>query len=375
MKKKILPYNYDQLLFQKFQNLRQGSRSVDDYATKFFLMINRVETQDSEQQLVMRFFGGLRQQIQFTLNLFRPQTISEAHQHAITIEAQSRTGFQAWGTNRQTRANTAAATTNAMDNTTNKTETARVPVDPQKQNRPGGLRCYSCSETGHRQSACPNKARRGLLLDDQNIDNEEPIYNEDDQDETEELHADSGPLLMLRRSCLAPHSISANLQRNNLFHYKCTINGKVCNFIIDSGSFENVISSDTVKKLTLPEENHPTPYKLAWLQQHTDLFITKLTMVSFSVGDAYHDKTYCDIVPMDACHLLLGRPWESDRRVTHDGFLNTYSIRFNNRNFVLKPSPPASLATTPTTSTSTNPTTSPILLLQRTPFKSLMREI
>ena len=95
MQKFFLPYNYEQLMFQKFQNLRQGTRSVDDYATDFFKMINRVELRDSESQLVMRFIGGLRQQIQYTLNLFRPQTISEAHQQALTVEAQTRTGFSA----------------------------------------------------------------------------------------------------------------------------------------------------------------------------------------------------------------------------------------------------------------------------------------
>lgn len=65
-------------------------------------MINHVETRDTEQlgkfkmlgdrkegqQLVPRFVGGLRQQSQFTLNLFRLQTISEAHQQAMTLEAQ-----------------------------------------------------------------------------------------------------------------------------------------------------------------------------------------------------------------------------------------------------------------------------------------------
>ena len=61
MQKKNLPYNYDQLMFQKLQNLRQGSRTVDEYATEFFKMINRVEVRDSEEQLVMRFIGGLRQ--------------------------------------------------------------------------------------------------------------------------------------------------------------------------------------------------------------------------------------------------------------------------------------------------------------------------
>lgn len=40
------------------------------------------------QQLVPRFVGGLRQKSQFMLNLFRLQTISEAHQQAMTLEAQ-----------------------------------------------------------------------------------------------------------------------------------------------------------------------------------------------------------------------------------------------------------------------------------------------
>lgn len=43
---------------------------------------------------------------------------------------------------------------------------------------------------------------------------------------------------------------------------------------------------------------------------------------------------------MDACHLFLGRPWEFDRKVIHDGYHNTYSFTFDNRKFVLKPSPP-----------------------------------
>uniref|UniRef100_A0A0D3CCK9 Retrotransposon gag domain-containing protein n=1 Tax=Brassica oleracea var. oleracea TaxID=109376 RepID=A0A0D3CCK9_BRAOL len=73
-------------MFQKLQNLRQGSQTVDEYATEFFKMINRAEVRDSEQHLVMRFVGGLRQQIQLTVNIFRPQTISEAHQKALTVE-------------------------------------------------------------------------------------------------------------------------------------------------------------------------------------------------------------------------------------------------------------------------------------------------
>ena len=148
----------------------------------------------------------------------------------------------------------------------------------------------------------------------------------------------------------------------------------MCKLIIDSGSSENVTAADAVKKLALKDEQHPTPYKLAWLQQTHDLLVTRRALVTFSIGDAYHDKIYCDIAPMDACHLLLGRPWEFDRRIIHDGFLNTYTFTFNNRTFTLKLSLPSS--SPPTTPSPARPTTSsnPLLLLHKTPLEAAMRE-
>jgi hypothetical protein len=40
---------------------------------------------------------------------------------------------------------------------------------------------------------------------------------------------------------------------------------------------------------------------------------------------------------MDACHFLLGRPWQFDRKAQHDGWTNTYSFRFGHSNIVLRP--------------------------------------
>jgi hypothetical protein len=34
---------------------------------------------------------------------------------------------------------------------------------------------------------------------------------------------------------------------------------------------------------------------------------------------------------MDVCHLLLGRPWQYDRNVIHDGRMNTYTLEKNGR--------------------------------------------
>lgn len=138
-------------------------------------------------------------------------------------------------------------------------------------------------------------------------------------------------------------------------------------FIIDSGSTENVIAESVVPKLSLSVEPHPSPYKLGWLHQGSELTITKRTLVKFSVGDVYKDEVYCDLVPMDACHLLLGRPWEFDRRVTHDGYLNTYTFRFNDRTITLKPMVPAMISSHASSS-------NPVLLLQKSKLVTALRE-
>ena len=43
---------------------------------------------------------------------------------------------------------------------------------------------------------------------------------------------------------------------------------------------------------------------------------------------------------MDASHLLLGRPWQYDRRTKHDGYTNTYTLSHNGKKKELVPLPP-----------------------------------
>ena len=40
---------------------------------------------------------------------------------------------------------------------------------------------------------------------------------------------------------------------------------------------------------------------------------------------------------MDACHLLVGRPWQCDRNTNHDGFKNTYSFEVDRVKIMLAP--------------------------------------
>jgi len=46
---------------------------------------------------------------------------------------------------------------------------------------------------------------------------------------------------------------------------------------------------------------------------------------------------------MDACHILLGRPWLFDRRVMNDDFLNTYTFTKDGKKITLAPFSPSQL--------------------------------
>ncbi|GJS56056.1 putative reverse transcriptase domain-containing protein [Tanacetum coccineum] len=118
----------------------------------------------------------------------------------------------------------------------------------------------------------------------------------------------------------------------------CTSHGKVCDIIIDGGSFENMVSLNMVEKLQLKTQDHPHPYHLTWLDKKKEFKVSKRCLVQFSIGEKYKDEVVCDVVPMDACHLLLGRPWQYDRKTVHDGYKNTYTFYKDGLRIILAPS-------------------------------------
>ncbi|GKE82080.1 putative reverse transcriptase domain-containing protein [Tanacetum coccineum] len=71
---------------------------------------------------------------------------------------------------------------------------------------------------------------------------------------------------------------------------------------------------------------------------------------------------------MDACYLLLGRSWQYDNTVIHDGPSNTYSFMFYGKKIVLIPHKPKGVVAT--TIQSPPPTT----LLSHDPFQAAMEE-
>lgn len=212
----------------------------------------------------------------------------------------------------------------------------------RRSNRIPAIKCFSCGEQGHRQAACPHNTRRGLIADDKTGEDEAVYDSYEDEDIVEDTttpdQAGTVKLLVVRHSCAAPRRQDNMWLCTNIFKSTCIIKDRLCTFVIDSGSCPNVISEEAVAKLGLTREPHPAPYTLGWLDERVNIRITHRALVAFSIGELYKDCTYCDIAPMDISHLLLGRPWEFDRKIIHDGALNTYTFYWEAHKIVLLPS-------------------------------------
>ena len=68
-----------------------------------------------------------------------------------------------------------------------------------------------------------------------------------------------------------------------------------------------------VEKLNLQCEKYPFPFHIACFKKENKVIIDK-------------DEIWCDVILMDSCHMLLGRPWQYARKVMHDGEKNTYAL-------------------------------------------------
>ncbi|GJR06001.1 hypothetical protein Tco_0528985 [Tanacetum coccineum] len=172
----FLPYNFERDLYQQFQNLRQGSRSVDEYSIEFYTFLARVDLNESPIQLLAwRGTGSFRQPANSTSGT------SSLSQPARETSAQPTP------------------------------QPARGSVAPL-QGRTGGLRCFNCGEVGHRQVDYQNlkSSNRGLFTEANESKFVLIIYSTqtyDDYADTDEeyVSGDVGPLFLNKVSSTEPH--------------------------------------------------------------------------------------------------------------------------------------------------------------------------
>jgi hypothetical protein len=132
---------------------------------------------------------------------------------------------------------------------------------------------------------------------------------------------------------------SEKLQRLNLFQIFFVVKDCRVHAIIDGGSCNNLVSADFVTKIGSMTCAHSHPYYIQWLNNSGKAKVTHTTCVYFSIG-TYHDYVDCDVVPMQACSLLLGLPWEFDTDVLHHTRTNKYTLVHKEKKITLLPLTP-----------------------------------
>jgi len=85
---------------------------------------------------------------------------------------------------------------------------------------------------------------------------------EEQEEDSEEIveEADKAEMLVVRRALSGLKTKEE--QRENIFHSRCTAQGKACSLIIEGGSYANIISLSMVEKLNLHASAHPHSYNI-----------------------------------------------------------------------------------------------------------------
>ncbi|XP_022682409.1 uncharacterized protein LOC111257333 [Setaria italica] len=318
MRARFVPKHYRRDLFDKLQNLKQGSLSVDEYYKEMEKAMIRANVYEDEEQSIARFMSGLHRNIQRIVELQQYRNLIELVHQASKAERQLQQDMKP---NRGVSFSSRSAPSGskftprelAAPNERNKSADSSS-TSVGSSTKSSGIQCFKCGGCGHVIKECPN--------------NQTIIVN--DQGEYES--ASDKELKRLKR------------KRHNLFQTRAKVEDKVCKVIIDGGSCHNLASKEMVDKLGLKLLKHPHPYHVQWLNNSGSIKIAYRVKIPFKIGE-YIDIVECDVAPMTVCHMLLGRPWKYDRSSLHCGRTNQYTIKWKGKELIRKPMTPQQILT------------------------------
>jgi hypothetical protein len=86
------------------------------------------------------------------------------------------------------------------------------------------------------------------------------------------------------------------------------VKGTPLHFIVYSGSQNNLISAEVIKKFGLSKTPHPQPYNIGWICQGRYLCVSQQSHLSYDIHP-FKDEVLCDVSALDVCDVILGHPY------------------------------------------------------------------
>nr|GEY33290.1 hypothetical protein [Tanacetum cinerariifolium] len=320
MKQKFLPTYYVYNSFSQLHSLRQGTGTLEEYSCEFEYLLMKCNVPEDDPQTLVHYLGGLEPRVANVVELHSYQTLTELTLLSHKMDSQQRSKGKFEHTCQSFRPTTYSKPTSTNKTTTPTNSQPSMISNPKSEPSKAHRRCFRCQGFRHIASECPNK-RMISLVDFElagGFEFESDLVaspESPDDDEVEVTGPDEGPCLVVHRTLSTTPVPETELQRESIFHTRCTIAQKVCSVIIDGGSCTNVASQTLVTKLNLPAQPHPSPNVIHWLNQGKG--------------------------------IRVSIEW----RAIHDGYRNTYSFTHNNRKIILTPLTPALQTSTTTLST------------------------
>ncbi|KAK1681416.1 hypothetical protein QYE76_042264 [Lolium multiflorum] len=368
MHTRFVPTHHKRDLFNKLTQLKQSYKSVEEYYKEMHMTMMSANVDEREEQTMARFLNGLNIPVKRIVEFLPYKNMVELLHQATRAERQVREDLAS------AKTKTFFAARNAMNASSSiKNTSALASKDPPKQARSAikttsfkpeqstmsskastgssNITCFKCGAQGHKSFECKN-TRVMITRDDGDVEylsegeyealvQAATSHEDDDLEDQEQVLCvhDASPSLVVTK-VLTTHALPNEDQRCNIFQTRAGINGKSIKVIIDGGSCHNLASTELCTKLNLPLRKHPHPYHVQWLSDNGNVKIQHTVTISFKIG-AYEDTIDCDVVPMTVCHMLLGRPWQYDKKANHDGYTNAYSFKVNDKTYILRPMTPS----------------------------------
>ena len=241
LRNRFVPKNYIRTLYDKLQQLKQGSNSVDVYYKEMELIMQRARVREAPDQTMQRFLSGLQFKIRSIVRHVPYSDLTDLlHQAreaekrlAEEVQMSARRSFSQKNSVfspptpqvSQTRSGNSAKPETNTSSARKTTPTISSSSGSNTTPRNRDMTCHTCGGKGHFKRDCPNK--KVMII---TADNEYETGDDADPNEENDYYEEDGPIDAYATHyptivCTQALSVipSAESQRCNLFQTKAIV--------------------------------------------------------------------------------------------------------------------------------------------------------